>query len=126
MAQRRLAQEQAESALAASPTAAAAPAKTREEDKARKRREAQERARRTQKLGPLEKQVETLEARISELEVAQAARSTELADPAVYADDARRRRLLGEYQSGQEKLEELTSRWESAMAELEKAKAELN
>ena len=125
MAQRRLAQEQAETAQAAGPAGAQAPAKTREEDKARKRREAEDRARRNQKLGPLEKQVATLEARISELEVAQAGRSTELADPAVYADDARRRRLLGDYQQGQEKLEELTGRWESAMAELESAKAEL-
>ncbi len=127
MAQRRTAQEQAETGLASGPAAVAAatPAKSREEDKARKRREAEERTRRNQRLGPLEKQVATLEARISELETAQAGRSAELADPAVYADEPRRRKLLTEYQQGQEKLEELTGRWESAMAELESAKAEL-
>ncbi len=109
----------------AAAAAAAAAGKSREDDKARKRREAEERARRNQKLGPLEKQVAQLEARIAELETAQAARSAELADPAVYADDGRRRKLLGEYQQGQEKLEELNARWETAAADLEKAKAEL-
>lgn len=103
--------------------AAAAAAKSREDDKARKRREAEERSKRNQKLGPLEKQVQQLEARISELEVVQTGRSGELADPAVYADDARRRKLLSDYQQGQEKLEELNGRWEAAAAELEKAKA---
>jgi ATP-binding cassette, subfamily F, member 3 len=126
MAQRRLAEDQASADAAGQRTAGGASGtKNREEDKARKRREAEERTRRNQKLGPLEKQVATLEARISEAEVAQAGRSAELADPAVYADDARRRRLLGEYQQGQAKLEELTGRWESTMAELEAAKANL-
>lgn len=120
MAQRRLAEGQPGTAA----TATAAASKNREEDKARKRREAEERSRRNQKLGPLEKQVAALESRISELEQAQAGRSAELADPAVYADDARRRRLLGDYQQGQEKLEELTGRWEVAMADLERAKGE--
>ncbi len=106
-------------------SAGAAAAKSREDDKARKRREAEERSRRNQKLGPAEKQVAQLEARISELETAQTGRSAELADPAVYADDARRRKLLSEYQQGQEKLEELNSRWEVAAAELEAAKAAL-
>ncbi|MEZ4360410.1 MAG: ABC-F family ATP-binding cassette domain-containing protein [Kofleriaceae bacterium] len=129
MAQRQLAASEARDARAGlgKATAGAAPAATsREEDKARKRREAEERNRRNQRLGPLEKQVTTLEGRISELEVAQAARSTELADPAVYADERRRRDLLGAYQQGQEKLEELTGRWEAAMEALEAAKAELD
>jgi ATP-binding cassette, subfamily F, member 3 len=129
MAQRRQAEEEAlqgaKGGGKGGAGAAAAGAKSREDDKARKRREAEERARRNQKLGPLEKQVTQLEARISELEVAQGNRSTELADPAVYADEPRRRRLLSEYQQGQEKLEELNGRWEIAAAELEKAKAEL-
>ncbi len=126
MAQRRQGQEAPGSPAGSAAATAAAAAKTRDEDKARKRKEAEERARRSQKLGPLEKQVASLEARIAELEQAQAARSTELADPAVYADDVRRRRLLGEYQDGQAKLEELTGRWETAMSQLEEAKAELS
>ena len=48
----------------------------------------------------------------------------ELSDPDVYADDARRRKLLSDYQEAQEKLEELTGRWETAAAELERARAQ--
>ena len=59
------------------------------------------------------------------LEAEQKVRSAELADPTVYEDAARRNRLLSDYQGGQEKLEELTARWEAAMAELEAAKAQL-
>jgi ATP-binding cassette subfamily F protein 3 len=105
----------------AAPSAAAAA----EDDKARKRREAEARQRRSKALGPLEKQVATLEARIGELEDAQKQRSAELADPAVYADDKRRRELLSSFQAAQEKLEDLTPRWEAAMLELEAARAAL-
>jgi ATP-binding cassette subfamily F protein 3 len=108
---------------AAPPTAAPAAAVSGEAEKLRKRREAEARQKRSQKLGPLEKQVATLEERISVCEAEQTARSAELADPAVYADDARRRKLLGDYQAGADKLEEFTGRWEAAMAELEKARA---
>jgi ATP-binding cassette subfamily F protein 3 len=112
------------SVIAAAPAAAAAPARpqSREDDKARKRREAEARNKRSKVLGPLEKQVTQLEERIAELESAQSTRSVQLADPEVYADDARRRRLLGEFQDAQAKLEELTGRWEIAAAELEEAR----
>ncbi|HEY0993247.1 MAG TPA: ABC transporter C-terminal domain-containing protein, partial [Kofleriaceae bacterium] len=94
-------------------------------DKARKRREAEARQKRSVKLGPLEKTVAQLEDRISVLEAEQKARSAELADPTVYDEAARRNRLLSDYQAASDKLEELTARWEAAMAELEAAKAEL-
>jgi len=100
-------------------------AKSREDDKARKRREAEARQKRSARLGPLEKQVAQLEERIGVLEAEQKARSTELADPTVYEQAARRNKLLGEFQAAADKLEELTARWESAMAELEAARAEL-
>jgi len=104
---------------------AAAPTKsTREDDKARKRREAELRQKRAAKLGPLEKQVAQLEERIAVLEAEQKVRSAELADPTVYDDAARRNKLLADYQTAQDKLEELTGRWESAMAQLETAKSE--
>jgi ATP-binding cassette subfamily F protein 3 len=109
----------------ATPAAPPTPA-TPADDKARKRREAEERQRRAKTLGPLEKQVAQLEERIAELESAQKVRSNELADPGVYADDARRRSLLSGYQEAQEKLDELTARWEKAMAELEAARAKLD
>ena len=114
-------------AAAAAPTAAsaAADARSRDDDKARKRREAEERQLRSRTLGPLEKKVADLEQRITTLETTQAARSAELSDPAVYADDARRKQLLGSYQADQEKLEELTARWEAAASELEAARAKL-
>jgi ATP-binding cassette subfamily F protein 3 len=100
--------------------------KKREDDKTRKRREAEARNRRHKVLGPLEKSVADLEARIAELETAQSKRSAELADPDVYGDEARRRRLLGEFQTAQEKLDELTGRWEGAALQLDEAKARLD
>jgi ATP-binding cassette subfamily F protein 3 len=93
-----------------------------DDDKARKRREAEARQRRAKRIGPLERQVAALEDRITELEVAQRARSTELSDPSVYADEPRRRALLGGYQDAQDKLDELNARWEAAVAELEAEK----
>jgi ATP-binding cassette subfamily F protein 3 len=105
---------------------AAAPVKeSAEAEKARKRREAEARQKRSQKLGPLEKQVAQLEERVGQLEAEQKVRSAELSDPTVYDDATRRNKLLNEYQTAAEKLEELTARWEAAMSELETAKAEL-
>jgi ATP-binding cassette subfamily F protein 3 len=98
---------------------------TREAEKARKRREAEERQKRTRALGPLQGRVADLEARIGELEGAQKERGQLLADPAVYADAARRNTLLREYQAAQGKLDELTVRWEAAAEELSKAEREL-
>ncbi len=98
-------------------------ARSRDEDKARKRREAEERNTRNAKLGPLERQVAQLEERIAVLEAEQKARSAELADPSVYEEATRRNKLLSDYQSAADKLEELTARWERAMADLEQAKA---
>ena len=95
------------------------------EDKARKRAEAEARQKKSTKLGPLEKQVANLEERVGVLEAEQKVRSAELADPTVYDDAARRNKLLADYQSAQDKLEELTGRWEAAMAELEAARSEL-
>ena len=127
-AQRRLMATEGKGGLARSASSNrgnSSPESPRIDEKARKRREAEARNRRAKVLGPLEKQVAQLEERIAELESAQSRRSTELSDPEVYADDARRRKLLGEFQDAQEKLEELTGRWETAAADLEKVRAEL-
>ena len=110
----------------ASPTATPKSAVTsKEDDKVRKRREAETRQKRNAKLGPLEKLVAQLEERVGVLEAEQKARSAELADPTVYDEAARRNKLLSDYQSAADKLEELTGRWEKAMAELEVARAQL-
>jgi ATP-binding cassette, subfamily F, member 3 len=125
MAQRRQAVATDEAAPRRDPKGAIpqAAAKSRDDDKQRKRREAEERQKRSQKLGPLEKKVADLEERISVLEAEQKARSAELSDPAVYEDAPRRKKLLGDYQTSADKLDELTARWEKAMADLEAAKA---
>jgi ATP-binding cassette subfamily F protein 3 len=98
----------------------------KDDDKARKRREADARQRRSKVLGPLEKQVADLEARIAELEATQARRSGELADPSVYEDAPRRNKLLSDFQGGADKLEELNARWEKSATELDKARAKLD
>jgi ATP-binding cassette subfamily F protein 3 len=99
--------------------------KSKDDDKARKRREAEERQKKTSKVGPLEKQVAQLEERISVLEAEQKMRAVELADPSVYDDAARRNKLLSDYQGAADKLEEITARWETTMAQLETEKAKL-
>ena len=103
----------------------AKPLVARDDDKQRKRREAEARAKRSAKIGPLEKQVAQLEERISVLEAEQKTRSAELSDPTVYDDAKRRNKLLSEFQAAQDKLDELNPRWEKAMAELEVANAAL-
>jgi ATP-binding cassette subfamily F protein 3 len=108
----------------AEPAPAAAAGKgSREDEKNRKRRDAELRQKRTRALGPLEKRVAELEARIGELEAEQRARSAELSDPAVYEDATRRDQLLRAFQTAQDKLEELTGRWEAAQVELDQALA---
>ncbi|HEY1549563.1 MAG TPA: ABC-F family ATP-binding cassette domain-containing protein [Kofleriaceae bacterium] len=94
------------------------------DDKARKRQEAEARQKRSAKLGPLEKQVAQLEERIGVLEAEQKVRSAELADPGVYGDAPRRNKLLADFQGAQDKLDELTARWEKAAAELQTARSD--
>ena len=98
---------------------------SREAEKARKRQEAALRHKRSRVLGPLQKRVTELEGRITSLEQEQSERSRLLSDPAVYDDAARRDQLLGSYQQGADKLEELTGRWEAAQEKLDQAEAEL-
>jgi ATP-binding cassette, subfamily F, member 3 len=97
----------------------------RADERERKRREAETRQRRSQLVGPIQKRIDRLEGRVAELERAQAERSTQLSDPAIYDDAATRNRLLDEYQKAAAKLEELQARWEAAMQELEEAEATL-
>jgi ATP-binding cassette subfamily F protein 3 len=123
-AQRRQGVPENEIKVAKTATPAAAPV-SREDDKARKRREAEARQKRNATIGPLEKEVAKLEERIAVLESEQKVRSTELADPSVYDDAPRRNKLLADYQGAADKLEELTARWEKSMAQLESAKSEL-
>jgi ATP-binding cassette subfamily F protein 3 len=97
----------------------------KEDTQARKRRNAEIRKQRAKVIGPLEKKVADAERRISELEDAQAERSGQLADPAVYDDATRRNELLSAFSKASSKLEELNTRWEHNLEALEAAKAEL-
>jgi len=107
--------------VAAAPVAAAAAAAGR--SKLDRRREAEARNERNRALAPLRKRVAEMEARIGGLEQEQKQRSAALADPETYADEAKRRDLLAAYQRDADKLEELTGRWETTVAELEAAEA---
>ncbi len=98
---------------------------TREDEKARKRREAEARQRRSKVIAPIQKRIDKLEGRISELESAQRERSTQLSDPDTYENASLRNKLLDEYQKAQDKLDELTGRWEAAVEELDAAENEL-
>ena len=90
-----------------------------------RRREAELRNERNKVLGPLRKKVAEMEGRIAGLEGEQKQRSTALADPATYADDKARAKLLSGYQADADTLEALTRRWEIAVAELEALEADL-
>ena len=110
------------SILDGDPTARVAP---RGDRGGRKRREAEERAIRSKKLGPLRRRTDELEARIDELERAQGERSEELSKPELYADHARRDRLLEEFGGAQTELEEALEEWSSVQSELDAARNEL-
>ena len=99
--------------------------RSRADDKARKRREAEERRLRNQLVGAVEKRIAEIEERIAALEAEQKSRSEKLADPAVYDDAARRQELFGAFQSTATKIDELTGRWEGLAEELEAAEIAL-
>jgi ATP-binding cassette subfamily F protein 3 len=110
---------------AAAADAAEAARRDREAERVRKRREAELRQKRSKVVGPLQRQVAELEERITALESAQAERSAQLSDPAVYEDAGRRNQLLGDFQRASDELERLTARWEGLVGQLEQAEAEL-
>lgn len=84
----------------------------------RRKRQAEERKQKKQRQD-LERTVSKLEQRIAELEAQQADANNELERPETYEDASRRDELLNSLQDRQEKLEELTQRWEHAQLELE-------
>ena len=99
--------------------------RSRAQDKARRREEAEARKRRSKVLGPLRDRIAKLEDRIAKLEAQQAQRSTQLSDPEVYERSEERNRLLGEFQKTAAKLDELNARWEALALQLEEQTAEL-
>jgi ATP-binding cassette subfamily F protein 3 len=118
------------------PAAAATPAtrepvaapkkRDRDEERSRKRDEAQRRSERNKKLRPLERRVAELEARIAKLEKEQAERTEQLADPALYEDAGRRDGLLSAFNRAKAELEVATDTWMEVQEELEALKATLD
>jgi ATP-binding cassette subfamily F protein 3 len=97
---------------------------SRSEERARKRVEAERRKTRARKLGPLQKEIKKIEAEIEALEAEQKERSSALASPEVYEDQARKSGLLDAYGEAADRLDELTARWEVKSAELEELESE--
>ena len=97
----------------------AAPAVERvDQGKESRRERAALREKRDKLLGPLKKEVVSLEARIALLETEKKSAESQLADPAVFADQARSVPLVNQYRAAEKKLEELYSRWEQKQEEL--------
>lgn len=113
-------------AVSSTPAIDTANKRSKEDAQTRKRREADLRKRRSKVIAPLEKKVAETERRISEVEEAQAERSSLLSDPAVYGDASRRNQLLADFQKASSKLEELNGRWEHSLEALEAAKQDVS
>ena len=95
-----------------------AEAKGQPTEKDRKRVEAEARQVRSQRMGPLKKEITRLEARIAELEAAQKERERQLVDPAFMADYEKSRPVLDAHQKAGAELEAAMARWEAASSEL--------
>jgi ATP-binding cassette, subfamily F, member 3 len=120
----------AKAATAASPAAAKqaeAPhaQASRKGDRERKRRDAQRRDERRRVLAPLEKRVKSLEAQIASLEQQKAGCEATLADPALYADAARRSEVSRDYDRIRAELDTATEEWMWAQEELDARRKEL-
>jgi ATP-binding cassette subfamily F protein 3 len=115
--------------VVAKPVVAKAPVperpKSRDDDRDRKRKDAERRNERTKKLRPLEKRMVELEAKIAELEKAQAERTRELEDPALYEDAKKRDAVMRDLARTQAELDVATETWAEIGESLEKARAEI-
>lgn len=112
----------AQQAMSQSATGEGGPAKI-SSDKERKRKEAEARAAKSAKVGPLKKEIATIEARVAVLEAEQKARGEQLADPAFYGDFAKARPVMDAHREAKEELETLYQRWEEAQTALSEADA---
>jgi ATP-binding cassette, subfamily F, member 3 len=88
-------------------------------EKARKRAEAEARQAKSKVLGPLKKELSTVEARIAALETAQQERDAVLADPTAYQDFARLKPTQDAHRAAAQELEALYLRWEALQRQLE-------
>ncbi len=93
--------------------------------KDQRRAGAQNRAERNKTLRPLQQDVKKLERQWEKAEARVAEIQNELADPAVYADTEKVTELTTDHHLAKDHAAELFSRWEAAVAKLERAEAEL-
>jgi len=106
--------------------AAAAPVADKvDQGKESRRERAVQREKRDKLLGPLKKEVAQLEARIAQLEEEKKSAEAHLADPAIFADQARSVPLITTYRAAEKKLEELYARWEQKQEELSQAEVKI-
>ena len=88
-----------------------------------RRIEAQAREAKTKILAPLEKELETLEAKIAEQEAAQATLTAALSSPEVSGDSDKLRQTTNALEKITKALELAYTRWSSLTEEIEKVKA---
>ena len=91
-----------------------------------RRERAAERERKNKLLGPLKKEVATLEARIAALELEKKDAETQLADPAIFADSARSTPLVNRYRAAEQELEMLMERWTTKQDQLTEAESQVS
>jgi len=112
-------------AQTASPTSgpAGSNAAKRENERDRRRREAQERESLNGKLRPLKTEITEIESRIAEIETQQAEIEPRLGDPSLYQNEVLARSLNQTYSGNKAELETLYARWEDAQQRLERLSA---
>ena len=81
-------------------------------EKERRRKDAEERAKKSARAKPIKDAIAKLEQRIAVIEAEQKQTERALADPDLYNDYARARPFMDSHRDNKEKLEELYARWE--------------
>ncbi len=90
-------------------------------EKERRRLEAEARQARSQRVGPLKKELSQVEARIATLEAEQKVREAQLESPEFAQDYAKARPVMEAHRAAADELGQLYARWETLGAELEAA-----
>ncbi|NWK56871.1 ABC-F family ATP-binding cassette domain-containing protein [Verrucomicrobiaceae bacterium N1E253] len=93
--------------------------------KQQRKLEAEQRRKRKEILGPLQKELETTEENISEFEAAQAALTQHMSEPEVAADAEKLQQASHAYQALGEKLEHAYTRWDQLNTKIEQVSEEL-
>ncbi len=109
----------------AAPSGTSAPKARTGNRKEQRKREAENRRIRKEKLAPLEKQLEATEGQIAEIEAAQAKLTEHMNSPETVADGKKMQEATIAYSALAEKLENAYSDWSKITAQIETVTAEL-